>query len=286
MNWFSKNHMRMRFQNRIDALRKAGIPVTQQTVYDETLDVGVPVPSTERGSGRRQSDYRVNHPVFAFHLFTSSVSAFFRWVVTPRGPTVFEEANRQYFRHGGVRQRSVKSLLLLAVGMICAVWSGSYAYMGMSSSSWPTTNGVMCSSEIATHEGDRSPSGQRTTTYIAKVRYAYTIGNRQYMANRVCFGDYGSSGGGRARQVQVRYPAEATVLVHYHPSNPNIAVLETGATWFIFLWVSVGALFTLCGIVGLIRAINAQRIYQTAEPLLPATSLTAPRQRSDVRLQK
>jgi hypothetical protein len=266
MNWFSKNYMRLRFQNRIDALKKAGIPVTQETVYDETLDVGVPVPSAERGSGRRQGEYRASSLTFVFLLFTSSAAAFFRWLVTPRGPTVFEEANREYFRHGGVRQRLVRSLLLLAVGMVCAAWSGLYAYMGLSSSSWPTANGVICDSEIATQDGDRSPSGRRTETFIATVRYAYTIGNKQYTAERVCFGDYGSSGGGRARQVQVRYPAGATVLVHYHPGNPKIAVLETGATWFIFLWVSVGTLFTLCGIVGLIRTSNAQRIYKTAEP--------------------
>lgn len=256
--------MRLRFQKRVDALRKAGIPVTQQTVYDETIDVGVPVPSAERGNSRDQSDHRVNTPVSTGQLFTSSVVAFFRWLVTPSGPTVFEDANREYFRHGGVRQRLVQSLLLLAVGMVCAVWSGSYAYMGLSSSLWPTTAGVMCNSEIATHEGNRSSSGQRTTTYIAKVRYNYTVDNRQYAADRVCFGDFGSSGGGRARQVQLRYPAGATVLVHYHPSNPKIAVLETGATWFIFLWVVVGTLFTLFGIVGLIRTINARRIYQAS----------------------
>jgi hypothetical protein len=61
------------------------------------------------------------------------------------------------------------------------------------------------------------------------------------------------------------YPAGATVLVHYHPGNPKIAVLETGATWFIFLWVSVGGLCTACGLVGLMRTINARRIYMTAE---------------------
>ena len=160
----------------------------------------------------------------------------------------------------------VRSFVLLVVGMVCAAWSGLHAYMGLSSSSWPTANGVICDSEIATQERDRSPSGRRTETYIATVRYAYTIGNKQYMAQRVRFGDYGSSGGGRARQVQTRYPDGATVLVHYHTGNPKIAVLETGATWFIFLWVSVGTLFTLCGIVGLIRAINAQRIYKAAEP--------------------
>ena len=266
MNWFARNYMRLRFQNRVDALKKAGIPVTQETVYDETIDVGVPVPSNRQGSGQRQSNYRISTLTFVFFLFTSSVAAFFRWLVTPRGPTVFAEANRHYFRHGGVRKRVVKSLLLLAVGMACAVWSGRSAYMGLSSSSWPTTTGVMCSSEIATRKGNRSSPGKRTATYIAKVRYAYTIGNRQYMADRVCFGDYSSSDGGRARQFQVRHPVGAAVLVHYHPSNPQIAVLETGATWFTFFWVSVGALFTFCGIVGLIRSINAHRIYKIAEP--------------------
>lgn len=264
MNWLSRNYMRLRFQNRVDALKKAGIPVTQETVYDETIDVGVPVPSSRRESGRRQSDYGSRPRLFVFALFTSSVAAFFRRLATPRGPTVFDEANRHYFRHGGLRQRWVRSLLLLAVGMACAGWSGSYAYRGLTSSSWPTTTGVICASEIATQEGDRSRSGHRTETYIAKVRYAYTVGNRPYVADRMCFGDYRSSGGSRARQVHARYPAGATVQVHYHPRHPNMAVIETGATWFICLWVTVGAWVTLCGIVGLIRSINAYRAYRTA----------------------
>ena len=271
--------MRLRYQKRVDALKKAGIPVTQQSVYDETLDVGVPVPSASQRSGGRQRDDRVNPVAFGFELVTSSIAAFFRFLVTPRGPTVFEETNRKFFQYGGVGQRVTSSSLLLAIGMVCAVWAGSYAYMGLSSSSWPTTTGVICSSEIDTRQGDRSASGQKTKTYIAKVSYAYTIGNRQYMADRVCFGDYASSGGGRARQMQARHPAGATVQVHYHPGNPNIAVLETGTTWFMFLWIFVGALFTLCGIVGIIRAIHAHRIYKTAEP--PSTgddaTRTAPR---------
>lgn len=266
MNWLSKNYMRLRFQKRVDALKKAGIPVTQQTVYDETLDVGVPVPSAENGRGQRQSDNGINPFVFALQVIISSFAAFFSWLVTPSGPTVFEDANREYYRKDGVRQSLVQSLLLLAVGMVCAGWSGFYTYMGLSSSSWPTTTGVMCSSKIETHEGSRASSGQRPTIYTANVTYTYVVGNRKLTSDRVCFGDYGSSGGGRARQVQLRYPNGATILVHYHPSNPTIAVLETGATWFIFLWVSVGTLFALFGIVGLIRTINAKRIYQTAEP--------------------
>jgi len=261
MNWLSKNYMQLRFQKRVDALKKAGIPVTQQTVYDETLDVGVPVPSAEKGRGQHQSESGVNPFVFAIQAVISSFAAFFSWLVTPSGPTVFEDANREYYRKGGVREKLTKALSLLVVGMVGAVWAGYYTYMGLSSSSWPTTTGVVCSSEIQTYEGSSGKSGHRTKVHAAKVTYTYVVGNRKFTSDRVCYGDYGSSGGGRAAQVRQRYPVGATILVHYHPSNPTMAVLETGATWFILLFVSVGTLFTLCGIVVLIRTINAKRIY-------------------------
>ena len=265
MNWFSKNHMRLRFQQRVDALRKAGIPVNQQTVYDETLVVDVPVPTSDSKSGRRQSDYRVQTPAFVARLFTSSMAAGFRHLMTPHGPTVFAEANRQYFRQGGVKQRAVTSTLLLAAGLVCAGWAGSIAYQGLSSSSWPTTAGVIASSAIAMHEGDRSAFGRRATIYSAKVRYTYTVGNRPYTADRVRFGDYGSSHDRRAQQIQARFPAGAAVQVHYDPRRPEIAVLETGSTWFMNLWVGLGALLAVCGMVGLVRAGQAQRIYREAE---------------------
>jgi hypothetical protein len=152
------------------------------------------------------------------------------------------------------------------VGMVGAVWAGYYTYMGLSSSSWPTTPGVVSSSEIQRHEGSSGKSGHRTTVCIANVTYTYEVGNRKFTSDRVCYGDYGSSSGGRAGEVRRRYPVGTTIVVHYHPSNPTIAVLETGATWFILLFLSVGTLFTVCGIVVLIRTINAKRLYLGVAP--------------------
>lgn len=74
MNSIKKHYMRMRYQERVDALKKAGIPVTQKTVYDESIHVGVPVPrfGKEKHTGRRQADHEVNKKGSArpfYHFF-------------------------------------------------------------------------------------------------------------------------------------------------------------------------------------------------------------------------
>ena len=258
----------------MNALKKAGFPVTQQTGYDENIDVGVPVPSGKRNDGQ-QCNARANPFAFTISLIITTIATFFRFLVMPCGPTVFEDANRQFFRHGGVRRRVLSSLLLLVCGMIGTAWSGSVACKGISSSSWPTIPGVIGRSEITTQK-DRSTSGHKVTAYIAKVTYTYVVQNRKYMADRVCFGDYGSSDGDRARQIRTRYPVGSTVLVYYNPNSPEVAVLETGSTWFMNLWVAFGSLITICGIVGLVRAINAQRIYGRAEPTDAASASRGP----------
>lgn len=266
MNPISKKYMRLRYQERIDALKKAGIPVTQQTVYDESIDVGVPVPDFENNkqSGKRQGDYNVNRFSFFVKFIGSSILVFCRFLVTPQGPTVFEDANRKYFQTGGLAKRMKASLLLTAFGLVGAIWSGIVVYKGVSSSSWPVVMGVIKSSEL--QESTSKEHGRSKTTYITKLQYEYSIGGKRYTSDRFCFGDYGSSDGKRARIIRSRYPAGASAQVHYNPSRPEESVLQPGSTWFMNLWMTLGLIMTFSGIVGVMRAINAHRIYRIAEP--------------------
>ncbi|MHC4891346.1 MAG: DUF3592 domain-containing protein, partial [Planctomycetota bacterium] len=269
MNWFTKNYIRLRFQKRVDALKKAGIPVNQKTVYDETIDVGVPVPTVggDKRAGHQQSDHGVNRFAVFVHLLISSIPAFFRFLVMPRGPTVFDEANRSFWRSGGFGRRLRIALFLASVGLVAAIWSGMVVFKGIASSSWPVATGLIQDSGIETEEDMSSASGRRNRTYTAKVRYTYSVGQKNFTADRVCFGYYGGSDGRRARTIRARYPVGATVSVHYNPQQPEQSVLETGSTWFMNLWFTLGALMAFCGFIGVVRAINAYHIYRRAEHL-------------------
>lgn len=265
MNPISKTYMRLQFQKRVDALKKAGIPVTQQTVYDESIEVGVPVPSADADKqySRRQSDYRVNRLAFVVEFVISSVAAFFRFLVTPRGPTVFEDANRQFFQSGGVTKRLVRALVMVLIGLAGTIWSGKVVFQGVASSSWPVVTGVIQSAQLQVNQPIRK---QDFSTKIAAVQYTYSVGGQTYTSDRVSFGDYGSSGAGRADKLLRRYPSGASASVHYNPQRPEESVLETGSTWFMNLWFGLVCFLAFCGFIGIVRAINGYRIYGNTCP--------------------
>ena len=92
MNAIAKHFMRVRFQQRVDALKKAGIPVTQKTVYDETIQVGVPVPreGTDKPYGRRQADHEVSYSKFMMDFVISGLRQMTLAAVLPRRKIVFD----------------------------------------------------------------------------------------------------------------------------------------------------------------------------------------------------
>ncbi len=85
--------MRLRFQKRVDALKRAGIPVNQKTVYDPSIEVGVPVPAfgTEKHAGRRQSDYAENKLMFMVDFLVSGMLALFKALFSRRRKSVFSD---------------------------------------------------------------------------------------------------------------------------------------------------------------------------------------------------
>jgi hypothetical protein len=270
MNPISKHYMRLRYQERVDALKKAGKPVTHQTVYDKNIDVGVPVPDfdSDGQDGRPPGNYRASPLTFFSKFVSSGIAAFFRFLVTPRGPTVFEEANRKYFQSGGVAKRLKVSSLFLLTGLAVAAWPGMVVYKGASSSSWPVITGVIRSSELKSSE--HRDKGISSTTYTAKLQYEYSVDGKSFTSGRFCFGDFGSSDGKRAQKICSRYPSGTSVQVHYNPAHHEESTIQTGSTWFMNLWLVLGLLLALSGVVGVIRAINAHRIYVRAVPATAA----------------
>jgi hypothetical protein len=93
MNPIAKHYVRPRFKKRVKALERAGIPVTQNNVYDEDVEVGVPVPrfGAEKYSGRHQHNYAENRAVFVVEFVTTGVAAICRSLFRRRHKNVFED---------------------------------------------------------------------------------------------------------------------------------------------------------------------------------------------------
>ena len=103
------------------------------------------------------------------------------------------------------------------------------------SQSWPTTPGVIQSSQV---EKRLTKNGM---LYSLAVRYAYQFGGRHYEGETLAFAPRWFSDEDRVEQLAQKYQANAAVEVRVDPEAPDNAVLETSedlahqADWRIWL---------------------------------------------------
>lgn len=107
---------------------------------------------------------------------------------------------------------------------------------------WPTVTGTVTASNIT-----ESTDDEGDTTYAAKIRYAYTVGQQEYSATRVSMGDISTSDYDYIEAIYQRYPHGKVITVYYDPDRPDRALLEPGFSPGMWLPIGIGALFTLSG---------------------------------------
>ncbi len=127
-------------------------------------------------------------------------------------------------------------LFFLACGFVASVAVMSNLAETRAASRWPTAQGTVLSSRAESRRLLAQTGGSRTTVWSPLVEYSYSVGERSYHGSRVAFGPEVAGTRDLAEQTVQRYPAGATVSVHYDPSNPSHATLETTMA---FRWVAV-----------------------------------------------
>lgn len=96
---------------------------------------------------------------------------------------------------------------------------------------WPAVAGAVVSTRI--DETRSRGDGRPTRVYRLRVRYAYVVdgvrrtSSRRYAAELAGWTLWG--GRKAAERDLARYPVGAAVTAYYDPSDPVLAVLETGA---------------------------------------------------------
>jgi hypothetical protein len=117
------------------------------------------------------------------------------------------------------------TLLSLVTGVISAC-----AWRAYNSRHWPTTDGVV-------------------TAFYETPNYKYSVSGRTYTGSHVSCNEFFNSylSVGNSSKYAVRYPLEAKVAVHYCPSDPSLAVLETSFDSNIVIGIVVLVVMTgLC----------------------------------------
>lgn len=114
---------------------------------------------------------------------------------------------------------------------------------------WPTANGVVLSSRLESHYSHDSDGGS-SITYSPEVEYSYTVDGVMHIAHQLAVGKANYDHFVASRKL-APYPQGTEVTVHYDPTNPNNAVLETKSAGGVIL-LTIGFIFTGLGMAVLL----------------------------------
>jgi len=134
---------------------------------------------------------------------------------------------------------TIITLMLTIGGTVFVLRSIWHLLTALESRSWPRTRGVIVASKL---EDDRESGGGGM--YRALVSYRFTVDGHEFVGDRACFGDSDrTSWSWAARKIVARYRPGDAVTVHYDPSKPREAVLETGISGVLMARLAFGIVF-------------------------------------------
>ena len=138
---------------------------------------------------------------------------------------------------------------VLGIGLLIFGWRERKE--AKATEAWPTVNGTITSSRLDQNTRTERREGRTYThtSYAPVVEYTYEVGGKTYQGNHISPGAAMSYDLGTAQNIVNRYQPASAATVHYDPTNPMQAVLET-QTKGGNLFVIVGGVFAVLGVVG------------------------------------
>ncbi len=140
--------------------------------------------------------------------------------------------------------RKITFIIDCLVCLIVVVAAGIDVVLGISSASWPTTEGKLISAQVMQKKFSIVIGSHDEPS----VSYSFMVGEKTFESNRIRFG---GPSWNNADQAVGKFQS-TPIKVHYDPRNPTICVLETGfnaqTTWLesliatIFLILAIGDL--------------------------------------------
>ena len=148
---------------------------------------------------------------------------------------------------------------------VLALWSGGQRlWHGAASEHWPTVEGKVLFSRVNASDAQVSDDRQGSiatpqvaTTFSPQFVYSYEVEGVNHFNNRRRFGRIEGSDDAWAQEIAAHYKVGTKIRVHYFPSDPDVAVLETGNN-SEGLWLpGVGLAALLFGLATLIWVVPA-----------------------------
>jgi hypothetical protein len=140
--------------------------------------------------------------------------------------------------------------MLVGAGLIA--WAVLQQRKANATKAWPTTTGVILSSQLESHYS-RDSDGSSSITYSPEVEYSYTVDGQMRFSRQLAVGNANYDHFVASRKL-APYPKGTEVTVHYDPTDPNNAILETKAAGGVIL-LTIGSIFVAFGLVILIMSL-------------------------------
>lgn len=136
-------------------------------------------------------------------------------------------------------------LIIFFVGLIFLIIGLVAIKRAKTAQSWPIIPGRVIRSTVVEHQS--TDDDGTSVTYEPQVEYEYSVMGIMYSSRRVAYGT-NRLAYKQASEIVERYPAGASVNVHYNPDKAKEATLETSASGGK-LFPILGGAFAVIGLV-------------------------------------
>lgn len=141
----------------------------------------------------------------------------------------------------------IVGIAFLVIGLVFILIYILQKQKARAAEAWPTASGVILSSGLEEHRSYNSKTHRTTVTYSPKIDYEYSVMGQKYNGTKPTFG-YAAYDYRTASEKIAPYQPGTSVQVHYNPSDPSNAVLETKAAGATTMLI-VGIIFLVFGVV-------------------------------------
>jgi hypothetical protein len=155
--------------------------------------------------------------------------------------------------------------LLYLLGFILLIYVIVRSYLGVSSTHWPTVDGVVEKSEIIERK-NRNSSANRIF-YHPLIEYCYEVNSRKYSSSSVDSRLSGSTNKNYIENLVSNFKAGDKAIVYYNPYIHSISFLRAGlyqkAAYTTLAFIGLG--FTVAGIGYLVTGQKHWLVYKIFE---------------------
>ena len=140
-------------------------------------------------------------------------------------------------------------ILSSLAGLCLTVFATRNSINAIKTKSWPTTGGTVVFSEV-----------QRSSRYVPKVVYSYTLRGSEYTSDKIGltnFAQYRKQED--AARVTGAYPVNAKVTVYYNPGNAEEAILEPGIKGEHVFMSLMGLVVFMAPLLGLVYSLRKSK---------------------------